>query len=101
MELPQEGTDENHREVLEERRNQFLAQIPLNLLLTDAAKKIREKIERENGVQENRPLVSYSSWVEPYTEEKWLKKRTLTRTRQKIRKLQYFFEFLINSTQIG
>ena len=94
LELPQEGTDENHREVLKQRRNQFLAQIPLNLLLTDAAKKIREKIERENGVQENRPLVSYSSWVEPYTDEKWLQEQDVDTTTSENQKLQHFFGVL-------
>ena len=94
LELPQEGTDENHREVLKQRRNQFLAQIPLNLLLTDAAKKIREKIERENGVQENRPLVSYSSWVEPYTDEKWLQEQDVDTTTSENQELQHFFGVL-------
>ena len=94
LELPQEGTDENHREVLKQRRNQFLAQIPLNLLLTDAAKKIREKIERENGVQENHPLVSYSSWVEPYTDEKWLQEQDVDTTTSENQKLQHFFGVL-------
>ena len=94
LDLPKEGTDENHRAGLERRRNQLIAQIPPNLLLIDAAKKIREEIERENGIQKNRPLVSYDSWVEPYTDEKWLQEQNIDTTTPENQKLQYFFRVL-------
>ena len=70
LELPAEG--EESREFLEHRRNRLLAQIPPDLLLTDAAKKIREEMERKNNVPENQPPVRVSGWSERYTDEKWL-----------------------------
>ena len=70
LELPAEG--EENREFREHRRNRLLAQIPPDLLLTDAAKEIREKMEREDNVPENRPPVRVSGWSERYTDENWL-----------------------------
>ena len=91
LRLPEEDR-ENH-EFLEQRRNQLLAQIPPNLLRTDAAKKIREEIERENGIPENRPLVSSSpiSWSEPYTDEEWLQEQDVDTTTPENQEAQCFF----------
>ena len=88
--LPRE--DEENREFLERRRNQLLAQIPPNLLLTDAAKEIQEEIEREKTVLLNQPLVSVRSGVEAYTNEKWLRKQGVDTTKRENQELQHFFK---------
>ena len=92
--LPEEATDENDREILEDRRNLLLAQIPLNLLQTDDAKKIREEIERTDQVPENKPLVNFRSWSEPSTEEKRLKRLGVDTTALENQELQRFWETL-------
>ena len=99
--LPEEATDENDREILERRRNRLLAQIPLNLLQTDDAKKIREEIERIDQVPENKPLFNVTSWSEPYTEEKWLQDQGVDTTTQENQELQRFLNLLINLNRIG
>ncbi len=48
--LPRESG--NNRLFLHRRRNQLLEKIPSNLLITEAAKKIRKEFERENDVPE-------------------------------------------------
>ena len=91
LELPRE--DEENREFLERRRNQLLAQIPPNLLLTDAAKEIQEEIEREKTILLNQPLVNVrSSGVEAYTNEKWLRKQGVDTTKRENQELQHFFK---------
>ena len=91
MGLPEEDR-ENH-EFLEQRRNQLLAQIPPNLLRTDAAKKIREEIERKNDVSENRPLINFRPISpEPYTDEKWLEEQDVDTTTPENQEVQHFFE---------
>ncbi len=78
---------------LEHITNQLLAQIPLNLLLTPEAKKIRVDMERENSVPENRPLVSYGpvTWGR-YTDEEQLKGQGVDVTTPENQELQRFFE---------
>ena len=71
--LPEEAGD--NLDFLESRRNHLLAQIPLNLLRTDAAKTIREQMERENDVPVNQPPISFKTWKESVTEEKSLQER--------------------------
>ena len=88
LELPAEG--EENREFLERRRNRLLAQIPPDLLLTDAAKEIREEMEREDNVPENQPPVRFSGWSERYTDEKWLEDQgvdTNTAENQELKRL--------------
>ncbi|MYC76471.1 NACHT domain-containing protein [Candidatus Poribacteria bacterium] len=70
--LPIEATDEDLHNALVYRRNRLLERIPENLLVTDEARQIRKKMVRENDIQENRPLVSFSTSWGPVTEEKWL-----------------------------
>ena len=88
--LPRED-GENH-EFLERRRSQLLAQIPPNLLVTDAAKEIQQEIEREKAVPLNRSLVSVSSGVETDTNNKWLQKQGIDTTKPENQELQHFFE---------
>ena len=92
LKLPREETDENYRESLERRRNQLLVQIPRSLLLTDAAKEIREEMERENSLPQNRSPVHFSTWVEPYTDEKWLQEQGIDTTTPENQEVQRFFE---------
>ena len=90
---PIEATDKDHRNLLERQRNRLLAQIPQNLLCTDAAKKLREEMARENDVPENRPLVSVGpvAWSE-YTEEEHLQRQGVDTTKSENQELQRFFK---------
>ena len=91
LKLPAE--DKEDRESLEVRRNLLLAQIPPNLLLTLEARKIREDMESENSVPENRPLVSFSpvTWSD-YPEEEQLQDEGVDTTTSENQELQRFFE---------
>ena len=92
LRLPKQAADADHREFLEQRRNQLLAQIPLNLLHTDAAKTIREQMERENDVPVNRPPISFKIRKEPVTEEKRLQERGVDTNSPKNQELHRFFK---------
>ena len=85
---------EDNRESLEMCRNRLLAQIPRNLLSTDEAKKIREEMEREDNVPDNKPPVSFRTWSEPVTEEKWLRDKGVDTTTPENKKLQEFSQIL-------
>ena len=91
LELPREATDENFHNVLLERRNRLLAQIPLHLLITDEAKQIRTEMERENDVPVNRPLFSVSYYSEPYSEVKSLQREGVDMTKPENQEIQRFF----------
>ena len=86
--LPQEATDEDSRNALVYRRNRLLERIPENLLVTDEAKQIRKKMVIENDIQENRPLVSFSTSWGPVTEEKWLQTQGVDTTIPENQELQ-------------
>ena len=81
---------EDNRESLEMCRNRLLAQIPMSLLFTNEAKMIRQEMERENSVPENRPPVTFRTWREPVTEEKWLKDKGVDTTTPENQKLQEY-----------
>ena len=83
---------EDNRDSLEMCRNRLLAQIPMNLLFTDEAKKIREEMERENSIPENRPPVSFRTWSEPVTEEKWLQRQGVDVATSENQELYRFFK---------
>ena len=85
---------EDNRESLEMRRNRLLAQIPMSLLFTDEAKMICQEMERENSVPENRPPVTFRTWTEPVTEEKWLKDKGVDTTTPENQKLQEYSQML-------
>ena len=74
-----------------DRRNLLLAQIPPTLLCTPEAKKTREKMERENSVPENPPLVSFSSSFGTYSEEERLQDQGVDTTTPENQELQVFF----------
>ena len=89
--LPSEARDKNHYSFLEEDRNRLLAQIPVDLLWTDEAKRIREEMERKNDIPENQPPVRFKTWSEPVTEEKWLQTQGVDITKSENQGLQRFF----------
>ena len=86
-----EGVGDN-LDSLEQGRNRLLAQIPPNLLCTDAAKTIREQMERENDVPVNQPPISFSTWKELVTEEKSLQERGVDINSPKNQGLYRFFK---------
>ena len=88
--LPQEATDEDSHNALVYRRNQLLQRIPENLLVTDEARQIRKKMVRENDIQENQPLVSFSTQTETVTEEKWFQRQGVDVTKSENQGLQRF-----------
>ena len=88
--LPEEATDEDSRNALVYRRNRLLERIPENLLVTNEAKRIRKKMVSENDVQENRPLVSFSTQTEDVTEEKWFQTQGVDITKPANQGLQRF-----------
>ncbi len=90
LEYPIGTTDENQGAPLKKERNRLLAQIPVDLLSTDKAKRIREEMERKNDIPKNRPLVSFSTSWEPVTEEKWLQTQGVDTTIPENQELQRF-----------
>ena len=92
--LPREATDKDDPKFLEQQRNLFLAQIPLDLLKTEEGIEIREKMESENAIPENRPLFSISTHSEPYSQEKWLQDQGVDTTTPENKESQSFFEIL-------
>ncbi len=90
--LPEEATDKEDRKFLEYRRKRLIASIPKDLLQTNDTKKIREEMERIDQVPENKPLVSFTSWSGPYTEEKRLQEQGVDTTTPENQELQRFFE---------
>ena len=86
-----EGAGDN-LDSLEQGRNRLLAQIPPNLLCTDAAKTIREQMERENDIPVNQPPINFRTWKEPVTEEKWLQERGVDTATPKNQELYHFFK---------
>ena len=88
--LSSEARDKNYHNVLEEDRNWLLAQIPVELLRTDEAKRIREEMERKDDVPENQPPVSFSTSWETVTEEKWLQSQGVDTNTLENQELQRF-----------
>ena len=96
--LPKE-TEDNIK-ALQLGRDRLLAQLPMSLLATDAAREIREKMERENSVPVNQPHVSFTITSETVTEEKSLQRRGVNLTTPENQELYRFFkpldEFISN-----
>ncbi len=92
--LPTEVKDQENDDYLIMHRNSLLARIPKELLSTEKAKLIREEMEHENNVPENRPPVSFNIWSESYTEEKWLRDKGVDTTTPENEKLQEFSQIL-------
>ncbi|RKU31840.1 hypothetical protein C6497_00735 [Candidatus Poribacteria bacterium] len=92
--LPLETTDENLVRHLEDQRNLFLAQIPPDLLSTSEGKQIRENMDRENNLPENRSPDSPIIHSETVTEEKWLREKGVDTTTPENKKLKDFSDSL-------
>ncbi len=92
--LPVESTDENLVRHLENQRDLFLAQIPHDRLSTCEGKQIREDMDREDSLPENRPLKSFYVHSETVTEEKWLREKGVDTTTPENRKLKDFSDSL-------
>ena len=92
--LPAESTDENLVRHLENQRDLFLAQIPHDRLSTCEGKQIREDMDREDSLPENRPLKSFYVHSETVTEEKWLREKGVDTTTPENRKLKDFSDSL-------
>ena len=88
--LPEEATDEDSRKALVYRRNRLLERIPENLLVTDQAKQIRKKMVSENDIQENQPLVSFSTQTEAVTDKEWFQRQGVDITKSANQDLQRF-----------
>ena len=88
--LPEEATDEDSRNALVYRRNRLLERIPENLLVTDEAKQIRKKMVSENDIQENRPLVSFSTQTEAVTDKEWFQRQGVDITKSENQGVQRF-----------
>ena len=92
--LPIEAKDQENADYLIMHRDSLLARIPMELLSTEEGKSIREKMERENNIPENRPPITFNTWSEPYTEEKWLKDKGVDTTTPENQKLQEYSQIL-------
>ena len=75
-----------------DRRTQLLAQIPLNLILTDAAREIREEVGQTNSVPENQPPFGYISSSGHYSEEEQYQRQGTATSAPENQELQRFFE---------
>ena len=96
--LPIEAENEENDEYLILHRDSLFARIPMELLSTEG-KSIREKMERDNNIPENRPPITFNTWRESYTEEKWLKDKgvdTTTPENQKLQEYSQIFEQFCN-----
>lgn len=71
--LPNDKSGSKKIESLVHLRDRLLARIPLNLLQTDEAKKIRRDMMVADKVPPNEPLAIFTSYSGTYTTEKWLK----------------------------
>ena len=96
LELPRKAKDEDNQNSLDLARNRLLAQIPMNLIQTDEARKIREEMVRENSVPENQPPFSFSITSEPVTEEKSFEEKGVDTSSPENQKLHRFFKPLDN-----
>ena len=93
--LPIEAKDQENADFLIMRRDSLIAQIPKKLLSTEEAKSIRRKMERENNITENRPLVSFHTGWESVTEEKLLKEKSIDTDKRENQALQNLSEPLV------
>jgi len=91
IDLPNDRSGSKKIESLEHLRDRLLARIPLDLLQTDEAKKIRRDMMDADKVPPNEPLAKFTSWSGPYTTEKWLKDQGADLEKPENQALQRFF----------
>ena len=94
LELPRKTKDEDNQSSLDLARNRLLTQIPMNLLRTDEAKKIREEMERGDRVPLNHPPLSFSITKELITEEKRFQDKGIDTSSPENQELHRFFKSL-------
>ena len=100
LELPRKAKDEDNQSSLDLAKNRLLAQIPMNLLRTNEARKIREEMVREDKVPLNQPPLSFISTSELVTEEKRFQDKGIDTSSPENQELHRFFnpldEFISN-----
>lgn len=69
------GSNEDKAEFLRKRRDRLLARLAPESLVTAEAKELRDSLAKADALPPNRPLFSFSSSCEPYTEEKFLREQ--------------------------
>lgn len=89
--LPNAGNGSKRKESLEHIRDRLLARIPLDLLQTGEAKKIREEMMIADKVPPNEPMAKFTSWSSAYTTEKWLEDQGANLEKPENKALQKFF----------
>jgi hypothetical protein len=80
--LVDEVPDEKQAEWRTHRRNRLLSRLPRELLTTDDAKHLRQELEEQSGLIENRPLVRFETGWGKYSEEQWLRDEGADPSRQ-------------------
>ena len=100
LELPRKAKDEDNQSSLDLAKNRLLAQIPMNLLQTDQARKIREEMVHEDRVPPNQPPLSFIRTSELVTEEKRFQDKGIDTSSPENQELHRFFkpldEFISN-----
>jgi hypothetical protein len=97
--IPNQGATEERRESLERMRDRLLARIPSRLIQTREGKKLIEKLSKDRSAVKNEPLVTFKSWSEPYTHEKWLQEQGADLSRPENQELQELFDPLDQFTK--
>lgn len=82
LDISERATDDKQAESRAQRRNRLISRLPRELLATDEVKQVRQELEERDEVSDNRPLVSFRTWSEGYSEDKWLRERGADPTRQ-------------------
>ncbi len=90
LRLPAGATDKNTLQ-FGERKNYLIARIPQDLLQTQEAKEIRKTMELADEIPQNKPLFSFESSVESYSEEMFLQDQGVDITKPENQELQCFF----------
>jgi hypothetical protein len=67
------GSGDSRTDMWQSRKARLIARLPADLLITKEAKEFRASLQAEEKLPPNRPLFSFESSVEPYTEEKFLR----------------------------
>ncbi len=73
--IPQTAEKKHDPEVLERWRNRLLGCIPAEALVSDAAIRLRQKLEAEATVPSNEPPFQMTSWTREYSEEQFLREQ--------------------------
>jgi hypothetical protein len=85
--LPGSEEDSDQREFLEHRRDRLLARIPIDRLWSVDARELRRSLDQDVEASVNRPLATFESWSEPYSEERFLESRGVDTNRAENRDL--------------